>query len=273
MSSETGKFEMVLRSASELPLVKIDRSTFLRKELSKYFDEETVGKAVETTPAQAGIHAKELERIAKACINYETGKVTALSAAAGIPGGFAMVGTVPADMAQLFGHIIRILQKLTYLYGWQDLFQNKDGELDDETANQLTLFIGVMFGVNAANVAITKIANNVAIRAINVLPRMALTKGAIYPIVKQIARMLGVRMTKVIFAKGVGKAVPIIGGVASGGITFVFFRPMAKRLQKYLATLPLADVEFYKKTHEDSVVDIDEIDFSDIVVTDVEENE
>ena len=272
MSSETGTFEMVLRSASELPLVKIDRSTFLQKELSRFFDEETVNKAVETTPAQAGIHVKELERIAKACINYETGKVTALSAAAGIPGGFAMIGTVPADVAQLFGHIIRILQKLTYLYGWQDLFQNKDGVLDDETANQLTLFIGVMFGVNAANVAITKIANNIAIRTVNVLPRMALTKGAIYPIVKQIAKMLGVRMTKVMFAKGIGKAIPIIGGVASGSITFAFFRPMAKRLQKYLVTLPVADVGFYEKPHTDNIVDIDEIDFSDIVFEDVEES-
>ena len=273
MSSEFNNFEMVLRSASELPFVKINRSTFLRKELSRYFDEETIDKAIETTPAQAGIHVKDLERIANACINYETGKVTAFSFGMGIPGGFAMMGTVPADMAQLFGHVIRILQKLIYLYGWNDLFHSKDDELDDETTNQLTLFIGVMFGVNVANIAVTKIANNFAIRAVNVLPRIALTKGAIYPIVKQIAKMLGIRMTKLIFAKGVGKAIPIIGGVASGGITFAFFRPMAKRLQKYLVTLPLADVEFYKKTHEDSIVKIDEIDYSDISIENIESGE
>ena len=31
------------------------------------------------------------------------------------------MGTIPADLAQYFGHILRILQKLIYLYGWHDL--------------------------------------------------------------------------------------------------------------------------------------------------------
>ena len=37
-------------------------------------------------------------------------------------------------------------------------------------------------------------------------------------------------MTKQIFAKGVSKAVPIIGGVVSGGITLATMRPMGMRL-------------------------------------------
>ena len=45
-------------------------------------------------------------------INYELNKVTAISAAAGIPGGFTMVGTIPADITQYMGHLLRIAQKL-----------------------------------------------------------------------------------------------------------------------------------------------------------------
>jgi hypothetical protein len=265
-------FEMILHTAMELPGIKINRENFLRKELSKYFDDDVVDNAVKTNPAQAGLSIKNLDKIAKACINYETAKVTALSAAAGIPGGFAMFATVPADIAQLFGHIIRVLQKLVYLYGWQEMFQGDDKELDDETSNKLILFIGVMFGVNAANAAIFKIAQTAAIQAEKTLVQKALTQGTIYPVVRRIAKLIGVRMTKTIFAKGVGKIIPVIGAVASGGITFAFFRPMAKRLQKYLITLPMANVDFYKNktdSNDDNV--IINIDFSDIMAEDTDD--
>lgn len=255
-TTENSNFEMILHSAMELPGIRIKRDDFLRKELSKYYDNAVVEKAIQTNPAQAGISVKNLEHIATSCINFEAAKVTAISAAAGIPGGLAMAATVPADIAQFFGHVIRILQKLVYLYGWQELFRGEDG-LDDETTNQLTLFIGVMFGVNAANAAISKIAQAAAIKTEKSLVQKALTKGTIYPIVKKVATTIGVKMTKDVFAKGVGKAIPIIGAAVSGGLTFATFKPMTKKLQKYLITLPTADVEFYKRSHENDVIDID----------------
>lgn len=259
VTTENSNFEKVLRSAMELPGIKINRARFLQKELSKYFDGDIVEKAINTNPAQAGLNVKDLDRIAKSCIHYETTKVTSISAAAGIPGGLAMAATIPADIAQFFGHIIRILQKLVYLYGWQEMFQGDGDGLDNETSNQLTLFIGVMFGVNAANAAISKIAAAAAIRAEKTLVQKALTKGTIYPIVKKVATLVGVKMTKQIFAKGVGKIIPVVGAVISGGVTFVGFRPMANRLQKHLVTLPMARVDFYKESHpnDDEIIDID----------------
>ena len=46
--------------------------------------------------------------------------------------------------------------------------------------------------------------------------------------------MLGYKLTKDSFAKGVGKLIPVLGGVLSGGLTYATFRPGAKRLQKTL---------------------------------------
>ena len=260
---KTSTFEMILRSAIGLPGVRINRESFLRKELSKHHDDDVVDKAIETSPAQAGLSVKNLDHIAKSCITFETRKVSAISAAAGLPGGFAMAATIPADVAQFFGHIIRVLQKLAYLYGWQDMFQGDD-EIDDSTANELTLFIGVMFGVNAANVALSRVAALAALNVPKKLVQQALTKGTIYPIVKKIATAIGVKMTKQIFAKGVGKIIPIIGAVASGGITYALFKPMSLRLKKYLASLPTASIDFYKDLNNGS--NIIEIDFSDISV-------
>ncbi|WP_010235038.1 hypothetical protein [Clostridium arbusti] len=257
--SNDSKFFMILKAAMNVPGVQIRRNDFLRKELSIEFPANVVDMAIEKNPASAGITVTQLEKIAKSCISYETNKVTAISAVAGIPGGFAMIGTVPVDTTQYFAHIIRILQKLIYLYGWKELY-NSNGDFDDDTTNQLTLFIGVMFGVNSANSAITKLAQSAAVKGEKSLANKALTKGMIYPIVKKIAEKLGVRMTKEIFAKGVSKIVPVLGGVISGGLTYATFKPSAVRLKNHLKKLPTVDVEFYKTKHKDSIdVDFDEI--------------
>lgn len=251
--SEKIDFGLVLRESANLPLVRIERESFLRTALSPYYDKYIVEKAIQYNPAYAGITSEEIKKIAKDCINYETNKVTILSAVAGIPGGLAVIGTIPADLVQYFGHVIRIAQKLIYLYGWQELF-DKDGQMDDGTANLLTLFIGVMFGVNGATNAIIKISESTAKKVANSLAQKALTKGMIYPIVKKVAAALGIKITKDIFAKGVAKVVPIFGGVVSGTITYATFKPMAKKLRNHLAKLELANVEFYKNNREKVVI-------------------
>ncbi len=73
------------------------------------------------------------------------------------------------------------------------------------------------------------------------LPQKALTHGAVYPIVKKVAGYLGVRITTQSFATTVSKAIPLIGAAVSGGLTFATYLPMAKRLKKHLAGLPLAE--------------------------------
>ena len=226
--AEKIEFQMLLQSAASLPMVRIDRESFLRKALSKYYDNNVVDLAIKKCPAYAGIDVNAIDRIAKSCINYETTKVTSLSALSGLPGGVAMIGTIPADLTQYFGHILRILQKLVYLYGWEELF-SEDGQMDDETANMLTLFIGVMFGVNGAATTISKISASVAQKASKSIAQKALTKGTIYPMVKKIAQVLGIQMTKEIFAKGVAKAIPIIGAAGSGVLTYVTYKPLAPK--------------------------------------------
>ena len=166
-----------------------------------------------------------------------------------------MAGTVPADVAQSFGFMIRVTQKLAYLYGFPD-FELDEENLSDETLDQLMLFIGVMFGVNGAVKGINFLAKAAAEKTLKTLARKALTKGTIYPIVKKIAQAVGVKMTKQIFAKGVSKVIPVLDGFMSGGLTYMTFKPCAKRLKKSLSALPISDPEFYKNPNaEDEIVD------------------
>jgi hypothetical protein len=241
LDSPESHFSTALVTAARLPGVRIDRAAYLRSTLKRVCSEEQILAAIADTPAKAGVPANVLDKAANDSIRFETTKVTALSAVSGIPGGLAMLGTVPADLAQTMAHMIRIAQKLAYLYGWPDIFSDDDEEPDDATKSMLILFIGVMFGTGAAAEGVKKVADAMAKQALRKLPQQALTKGIIYPIVKRVATMVGAKMTKDVFAKGVAKVIPVIGGVASGSLTLATFYPMAKKLKTTLADSPLAE--------------------------------
>ncbi|KOT43126.1 membrane protein [Streptomyces caelestis] len=237
MEDPGSHFSTVLVAAAKLPGVRINRETYLRKALSRHCSEEQIKQAIEETPAAAGIPLDILEKAANDSIKYETAKVSAASAAAGLPGLLFLPATVPADLAQYMGHMLRISQKLAYLYSWPDLFSGDD--MDDATEGVLTLFVGVMFGAHTATTAIGKVAEEMSKHVAKSLPKKALTKGIIYPLVKKIAGHLGKEMTKQTFARTVSKAVPVVGAVVSGGLTFATFRPMAKKLKNHLAGLDM----------------------------------
>lgn len=257
MSQELS-FNSILESAAKLPLVRVDRETFLTKNLSRLCTPEQLQTALAEGTLRADIPIAILDSLANAVINAEALKVTAISTAAGIPGGLAMAATIPADLAQFYGFIIRVSQELAYIYGWDELFTESSG-LDEGTESQLVLFIGVMSGVSAANKVVGKLFGETAMKAVaKKVAAKALTKTWYYPIVKKIAAMLGQRMVKETFAKGVSKAVPIIGGAISGGLTLATFKPMAHRLQKHLSTLAHMTPEEYAK-YESSIV-LDEED-------------
>ena len=110
LQQNNNNFNMILKAAMNVPGVQVRRNEFLFKELSKYFPNNIIMDAIDKTPALAGITTEQIDKIAKSNINFETNKVTLISAVAGIPCGFAMIGTVPVVIAQYFSHIFRILQ-------------------------------------------------------------------------------------------------------------------------------------------------------------------
>jgi hypothetical protein len=246
------RFFALLLAAAKLPGVRIQREAYLRSALARHCSEDDIRRAIEETPAAAGITVEVLDKVANDSIRYETAKVSALSAAAGIPGILALPATVPVDTAQYVGHMLRIAQKLAYLYSWPELFSGKGEDVDDATKGVLTLFFGVMFGTKSANTAVGKVAATMAEHVAKELPKKALTHGVVYPMVRRVARYLGIRMTTQSFATTVSKAIPLVGAAVSGGLTFATYLPMAKRLKKHLAGLPLADPS-HRVTEEDVV--------------------
>lgn len=222
-----------------------------------------VDLAIKKNPAYAGMEKEIINEVSKQVINYETNKVSAISFAAGMPGGFAMFATVPADIAQYFAYMIRVMQKLSYLYGFEDFELNEEA-ISDNTMNQIMIFLGVMFGVQGANAGVKKIAEAAAKKVSKSLAQKALTKGTVYPIVKKIAQAVGIKMTKQIFAESVSKVVPVIGGAVTGGLSYITFKPCAKKLKNSFKDLYLCDPQYYKELRKQSIIDIDTVIFDEV---------
>ncbi|MCL1925011.1 MAG: hypothetical protein FWF50_05445 [Defluviitaleaceae bacterium] len=223
----------VIKKASSLPTIKIDRKEYIRKNFENTKYANKIGSIINDGPIKAGVPLEYINKLAKKSIANETLKVSAISFAAGVPGVFAMAATISTDMAQFYGHILRISQKLAYLYGIEDI----ETLSDDGSENTYILFLGVMFGVQQANNALKAILIPTQAHLAKHIANQALTKGTIYPIIKETAKILGIRMTKQIFAKGVSKTIPIVGGISSGGLSLIMFKSMAGRLHKNLQEL------------------------------------
>lgn len=228
------KLELILVNALKIPGVKVDRKDFLATVfVDKLQDDEQLTKLLVEGPIQAGFTQTELSKVAMGLINKRTTQSASASFAAGLPGGLAMAATIPADVLQFFGVALKLAQELAYLYGVQDLWVGDDIDID-KVRNQLILFLGVMFGVGGANSALRMASSGLAKQALKKLPQKALTKTIYYPIIKKICASIGIKVTKDSFAKSVSKVIPVVGGVVSGGLTFVSMKPMGKRLKESL---------------------------------------
>lgn len=255
--------EDVIIMGLKVPGIRIDRTSFLQKELQTKFPQEVIDDAIAHNPAHAEIPSAAIDKIADEVIKYERACVSGISAALGMPGGVAMVATISADIAQYYGYMLRATQKLMYLYGFPEIDVKEKGQaFDTETMNILIICMGVMYGAAGANNALKAIAKALATGVEKQLLRKALTKGTIYPIVKSVAKWFSVKMTKEVFAGFFKKAIPIVGGVIGGGITFLSFKPCCDKLKASLQNTMLSNPNCCLAADDDDLVIADE-DFTD----------
>ena len=233
-----------LAKVVRVPGVRINREEFLRQELRKlHMGDDAIARAIDSNPLLAGVALTQIDKLAEDAISYETNKSAAISFVAGIPGGFAMLGTIPADLMQYYVHALRIMQKLAYLYGWSELIP-EDRDTDDDTIGVLAVFFGVMLGVGGAAQSLTAFARVAAKTAYqNHATKRALMSITWYPVVKHSLRLIGINITKSTAAKGFSKIVPVIGGFVSSGLTFMALQSQSALLKGHLREIPPPGVD------------------------------
>ena len=225
----------VLQQVVKLPVVKVDRSKFLVDKFSKLLDPKDIPRLLEEGPT-ALLSQDALDKVADTCIKDNVLLASGTSVIAGIPGGLALAITIPTDVAQFYAFSLKLAQELGYIYGFNDLWASRN-DLSEEAKNTLLLYLGVMLGVNGAGALLRSGGVTVAKHVMTTVPQKAVAKAGWYPILKKVMKIFGVTLTRRGMAKGMGKAIPILGGVISGGLTYATMKPMGERLQKELSKL------------------------------------
>lgn len=248
----------IITSAIQIPGAKVSRREFLTEAFAGRED-LSIQDVLDLGPVQAGASREELNGIAGKLILTRTSQSSIASFASGIPGGLAMAATVPADVLQFFGMSLRLAQELSYLYGADDIWQG--GAVDEEKVKgQLILYCGVMFGVSGAVSGVRVLSSQIAKTTLKKLPQKALTKTFWYPMVKQIGKAVGLKVTKNTVAKGASKAIPVLGGVISGTLNFASMMPMANRLQE---VLDKAAFDYTAEELEADIISVENASFED----------
>lgn len=255
-----GKIDVqdIIIIALKTPGVNINRADFLEKQFMKNHPQEVIQDAINFNPAHVGITVEEIDKIADQVIQYERNCVSGISLALGVPGGVAMAATLPTDIAQFYGYMLRAIQKLLYLYGFPEINVENGINIDNETMNIIILCLGVMYGVKGATASLKMLSAALGKGVEKKLLTKALTKGTFYPMVKKIAKWFSVNMTKQIFAGFFKKAIPVVGGVIGGGITYLSFKPCCDNLKKSLQDTLLSNPDTKEKFDDLAIIDIDD---------------
>lgn len=232
MATENTIWSKIMSSALKLPGVAVDREKFLRSALKGYCLGSHIDAAVERGTAGV-VPDVILDKLAANCIKSHTKKVTLLSAAMGMPGGWATLGTIPTDIAQFYYHVFIVGQKLAYIYGFPDM-RDENGQLSKSATSLLTLFVGVMTGVAIATKALQELGEVLKRQVIKKLPEYALSNGALQITVRKIAKKIGLEISKSSVGEGMVKLMPIVSGAISGVLTYKTFKPQVKRLSMNL---------------------------------------
>ena len=266
-NGDSKNVELIIANALKMPGVKVDRREFLVKTFGDKLSSDKISILIDKGPQDAGVSADKINRMAKSLISKRTWQSSSTSFVAGIPGGWAMAATIPADTLQFFGVALRLSQELAYMFGYRDFWDDEELDLE-RVKSELILFLGVMFGVGGAASTLKVVSSKMAQQALKKLPKKALTKTLYYPIVKKIAALIGVKMTKDTFAKGVSKIIPVVGGVVSGSLTYTSMTKMGNRLRNAMYdSLNYSTQDFQKDMDEmkREMPDIIDIEFEEIV--------
>lgn len=217
---------------SKLPVVRVDRETFLRKQFAGSAHIEHIIKNGPNTVYTTDALMVQAKRI----VRDSTAKAAGVSFAAGLPANPAlMLPAGAADVASYFGFALNMAQQLAYLFGEDALFDGDSRDISEEAKVRLIAYLGVMFGAAGAAALLADVSKQAGMAMGKKVAGKALTKTAWYPLLKKVGGMLGQTITKKTVEKTITKSVPIIGGVVSGGLTYASFRPMGNRLAKTFA--------------------------------------
>lgn len=195
----------------------------------------------------------DTKKAAKSFINYQIAKCTTSGFITGLGGLITLPVAIPANVGSVLYVQMRMIACLAHMGGYDT---NSDQVqtlvyacLAGISVDQVVKQVGIKFGMKMAQVMVNKI------------PGKVLTK---------INQKVGFRFLTKFGTKGlinIGKAIPVVGGVISGGFDFAETKIIADRAYKMFI---LGDFSSPKKKGDNSEDDVVEVSAEDFVVVDTE---
>lgn len=112
--------EQLVENVGKIPTAKVNRTEYLRSCFGINYSDK-MEDILKYGPVEGGVPVKEVKAIARKAIYNESAITIGTSFLTGLPGGAAMIATIPTDITQYYLHLIRIAQKLLFLYGWEKM--------------------------------------------------------------------------------------------------------------------------------------------------------
>lgn len=219
-------------AAAKLPVVKVKREAFLREQFK---DSPYLNHILSNGP-QTVYTTESLLKRADKVINTNTKQTATISLVSGLPSNpFTAIPLGAADVTQYFGYALHLAQQIAYLFGEDELFNSEKNKLTEEEKLRITIYLGIMFGASGASTLLLKTSKQLGPVLAKKIAAKTVTHTTWHPLMKKVAAVLGIKITKQTVNKAIIKGIPLMGGVISGGITYATFRPLGKKLAQTLA--------------------------------------
>lgn len=210
--------------------LKVNREAFLRDAFSEY--PELMGRIIAEGPQEV-FDIEDLRRKASEVIDKDALGTSIISGITGLTSiiGLSLVG-VGVDEVQSTAYIVRLAQKIAYLFGEDDFRKLPDVQ----SQCHILLLLGAMYGVDCATELLEKgiIVGGKKLGA--ALSKKALKKAGTEQLMQRILNEIAGRIGKQALESYVSKGFVVVGSAVSGAATWMSFRPLGEHLADvYLA--------------------------------------
>lgn len=209
----------IIKKIANIPSVKINRKKYLAKEFAFNYP-KLFADILEKGAYNAGVPIDVIDKKINKMIKYEVSKSAAISFVSGIPGGLLGLGTVTADNIQLLAHLIRIIQKMCYIFRMPIISDDKE-EITDAEVDLIFIYMGVMNENKIAIKYLNEIENNHEFQLNDFI--------IMNELINNIIDKLIFRPTS---SMAPAKALPIIGGLINSSFTCASSISMSYTLYK-----------------------------------------
>ena len=188
-----------------------------------------------TEPPHRFLSVKVLNHIANQEISRHTELLAMGSAGSSLSGCVATWVGIPTELAQYSVNLVLLIQKLAYLYGWDDFYSY--GAVTTEAKARITFMMGSMLGIREADALLRNACRSYQGQvSITPMPYVG-DRSPIDKVIIEISKRLLILSAKGGVTAWIGRKTPLIGVTIGSSTSYILVKPSLVRLKVLLRDL------------------------------------